>query len=212
LRLLEEHNLRCEALNSFIPGEFSLCSLGDDRALKEYLRQGFTRMKALGAGIVVFGSSGARKLPEGWPKPEGWRRLAPVLRMAGTLAARYGVTIAIEPLREAECNCVNTLREGLALMERTGHPRVRLLADMFHMGENGEDFDDILLAGGKLVHCHIGRPGARTWPMPGDGYDYAPFFSALREIGYDGRVSVEAGGAGLDLGESVGFLRGLGSP
>ena len=191
--------LPCEAMNCFIPGDFKLCDPAlDIPALEAYLAQGFARAKALGVEIVVFGSSGARRRPEGISKEEAWQILAPIYRLAGDYAARFGVTIAIEPLSYRECNAVNTLRDGLALMELAGHPNVRMLADMYHMGENGEDFNDVLLAGADLRHCHIGRPAGRVYPMPGDGYDYAPFFAALREIGYPGRLSVEASAPNKD--------------
>jgi sugar phosphate isomerase/epimerase len=49
-------------------------------------------------------------------------------------------------------------------------------------------------AGGALLHCHIASPGARRYPLPGDGADYSAFFGALRSIGYAGRVSVEGSG------------------
>ena len=202
----------CEAMNCFIPADFQLVSPALDKtALKAYLDQGFARAQELGVEYVVFGSAGARKLPKGMAKPDGWEILAPVCRIAGDCAAQAGVTIVIEPLRTQECNAVNTLRDGLALMRLAGHPNVRLLADMFHMGENGEDMRDILDAGADLRHCHIGRPGGRVYPMPGDGYGYAPFFSALRGIGYAGRLSIEAGSPNknpqADLPKSVTLLR-----
>ena len=191
-QLLAEAGIPCEAMNCFIPGDFPLASLELDKAaLEAYLDIGFARAKELGVEIVVFGSAGARRLPEGIAKKAGWDILAPIYQLAGDYAAKYGITIAIEPLSYSECNAVNTLREGATLMNLAAHPNVRLLADMYHMGENDEDMYDILDVGADLRHCHIGRPNGRVFPMPGDGYDYAPFFDALRKIGYAGRLSIE---------------------
>ncbi|MDR3313340.1 MAG: sugar phosphate isomerase/epimerase [Oscillospiraceae bacterium] len=203
--------LRAEAMNCFLPGRFALMALTDTQELQAFLRIGFTRAQALGTQVVVFGSAGARKLPEGVTKEQGIARLAPLLRLAGDIAASCGVRIAIEPLCYKECNAVNTLREGLALASVTGHSAVALLADMFHMGENGEKYEDILLAGERLIHCHIGRPGGRVYPLPGDGYDYAPFFAALAKNAYQGRLSVEAQAPNgpEDLATSITFLRSL---
>jgi len=210
---LEQAGLYAEAMNSFIPAAFALIGMQDDTALKAYLKKGFARAQALGATVVVFGSAGARRLPRGMGKAEGWRALAPYFRLAAALGEAYGIVIAIEPLRYAECNAVNTLREGLALVELVGHPNLKLLADMYHMGENGENFEDITSAADILAHCHIGRPDGRTWPLPDDAYDYGPFFAALKCIGYNRRLSIEAGpknGPG-DLAVSVTFLRNLSS-
>jgi len=208
---LEEAGIRAEALNSFIPAEFRLCKLKGTSELRAYLKQGFERAHSLGAQVVVFGSAGARKLPRRVPKAEGWAILAPYCRLAAQLGAQAGVAVAVEPLCYAECNAVNTLREGLALARLADHPNLKLLADMYHMGENGEEFADIKLAADALAHCHIGRPGGRTWPMPGDGYDYGPFFAALKSIGYAGRLSIEAAPVNgpEDLAVSVAYLREL---
>ena len=211
-QLLAQAGIACEAMNCFIPGEFELISPAlDMNALKAYLNHGFARAKELGAEVVVFGSSGARKLPDKLSKQDGWMQLAPVLALAGDCAKQHGVTVAIEPLRNAECNCVNTLKDGMELMRLIGHSHVHLLADMYHMGENGEDISDIALLGNDFRHCHIARPGNRGYPLPGDGYDYVPFFATLRSIGYAGRLSIEGRSDQMqvELRKSVAYLREL---
>jgi sugar phosphate isomerase/epimerase len=211
-RLLAQAGIPCEAMNGFIPADFALASPGlDIPALEAYLRQGFARARELGAQVVVFGSSKARRLPEGMDKQTGWEILAPIHKIAGDCAASYHIAVAVEPLCPAECNAVNTLRDGLDLMKQAAHSHVKLLADMYHIAENNEDFADILLAGDDLRHCHIACPGTRKYPMPGDGYHYAPFFHALRVAGYAGRVSIEAKTENMaaDLPVAVNFLRGL---
>lgn len=208
---LDAAGLRAEAMNCFIPGDFQLFSLENEDELRAYLQTGFARAKQLGTEIVVFGSSKARCLPKGVQKAEGVQKLVKWFSLAAALAGEAGRTVVIEPLRRSEDNAVNTLREGLALMEQVNSPYLRLLADMYHMGENGEDFDDILLAGENLRHCHIGRPAGRKYPLPGDGYDYAPFFAALNKINYAGRLSIEASPVNGpdDLPISAAYLKGL---
>ena len=209
--LLEEAGLRAEAMNCFISADFALYALQDDTVLRAYLTQGFARAKELGTEVVVFGSAGARKLPDGVKKSEAWQVLAPYFRLGAELGQAYGITVAIEPLCYAECNAVNTLQEGLALMRLVNHPNLKVLADMFHMGENGEDYADIKLAGADLRHCHIGKPDGRTYPLPNDGYDYRPFFAALKEAGYHARLSIEAKPANgpEDLPVCVEYLKQL---
>ena len=203
--------LRAEAMNCFIPGDFNLFSLEDGAALEAYIRAGMARAKALGTQIVVFGSGGARRLPEGVEKPEGLQKLVRWFALAGALAEEAGLTVVIEPLQFKECNAVNTLLEGLALMRQVDAPGLRLLADMYHMGVNGEDYADILQAGADLRHCHIARPEGRVYPLPGDGYDYVPFFAALRGINYAARLSIEARPVNgpEDLPACVEYLRSL---
>ncbi len=203
--------LRVEAMNCFIPAEFPLYSLEDGAELKAYLQKGMQRANTLGTEILVFGSAKARKLPEGVDKAEGVKKLTKWFALAAELAEEAGLTVVIEPLQYEEDNAVNTVRDGLALMQAVNRPGLRLLADMYHMGENGEDYNDLLLAGGDLRHCHIGRPETRKYPLPGDGYDYAPFFAGLKGINYGGRLSIEAGPVNgpEDLPVCIAYLREL---
>ena len=41
---------------------------------------------------------------------------------------------------------------------------------------------------------------ARSYPALDDGFEYAPFFGALRKIGYDGRLSLECFDMNIDKG------------
>ena len=208
---LEAAGLQSEAMNCFIPGDFNLYTLEDGAALEAYMRAGMARAKALGTEVIVFGSAGARKLPAGVSKPDGVQKLLPWFKLAGELAAEAGLTIVIEPLNTGEDNAVNTLLEGIELMNQADLPGLRVLADMYHMGLNGEDYAGVPLAGADLRHTHIANPAGRKYPLPGDGYDYAPFFSALRQINYAGRLSIEASPVNgpEDLPVCVEYLRSL---
>ena len=62
------------------------------------------------------------------------------------------------------------------------------------MEQGGEDAASIRAAGALLKHCHIAEKGTRTAPgLKGDGSEFAPYFDALRDIGYAGGVSCECG-------------------
>jgi sugar phosphate isomerase/epimerase len=216
VEVLEGCGLRAEAMNGFLPGEFQLLQMDfgsrtQTAPLRAFLQKGFARAERVGCTVVAFGSAKARRRPEGMTREESFARLLPFLRLAGDLALAHGMRLAVEPLRSAECNTLNTVAEGLALVRAAAHPGVAVLADMYHMCENGEDFSVLRQADALLHHCHIGCPGTRKYPMPADGYDYKPFFAALQSIGYTGRISVEAGqiNGPEDLGISIAYLRGL---
>jgi len=200
--------LKVEAMNGFIPGDYPLCTLEDYSGVLEYVRGGMQRGQKLGTQVVVFGSGAARRIPEGMDKAEALKKLAVFLGKAADIAAEYGIRIAVEPLCYAECNAVNTVLEGWNLARSSGEKAMDL-ADLYHMGQNGEDMNDIVKVGKDLIHCHIGRPGTRKYPMENDGYDYKPFFSALKAIGYEGRISVEAGyiNSPEDIIASIAFER-----
>lgn len=111
------------------------------------------------------------------------------VEMAGDEASGKGITIAIEHLQRAETNVLNTLASSIQLAREIGHPSVRLLVDLFHLDQEGEGFSPIADAGDMLVHAHVADTD-RLYPGSGHA-DLAGFVKALRDIGYDGGVSVE---------------------
>ena len=69
-------------------------------------------------------------------------------------------------------------------------PNVGITADLFHMLREGESADALRNAGSLIRHVHIAERDNRT--PPGEaGDDFRPYFGALRDIGYDGLVSIE---------------------
>ncbi|MBZ4666394.1 sugar phosphate isomerase/epimerase family protein [Mahella sp.] len=181
------------AFNSFIPGSIPLT--GPDvsvEQIEQYLSKAIMRVSDIGASYIVFGSGAARKVPEGFPVERAIEQLLDFLRLCERYAARYGVTIAIEPLNKGETNIINSVAEGLDLAMRADQPHVKLLVDLYHMLVEHEPFDIIPKAAKYLVHVHIANEQRR---YPGysaeDDEDFMPFFKALKESGYDGGISME---------------------
>jgi sugar phosphate isomerase/epimerase len=145
----------------------------------------------MGIAVIVFGSPYSRNAPEGFGCDRATDQLLDHLRRWGSLATRAGVTLALEPLHRGECNIVNTVDEGADLVRRADHPGIRLLADTYHMLRENESPDAIRRAKGLIVHVHCAEGDGRG-PLGAIGEDHRPFFRALKDIGYDGRVSIEA--------------------
>ncbi|NLL82906.1 MAG: sugar phosphate isomerase/epimerase [Lentisphaerae bacterium] len=180
-----------EAVNAFFTGGLRVTGPDVDyKLLESHIEKTMRRAGIAGIKIVVFGSGGARKLPDGYPVEKGWQDLATVARMAAEYGAIHGVTTAMEPLLKKACNFFNTVAQGSDFVDRVNHPNLQLLGDLFHMADNGESFTDLINAGDRLAHIHVATP---SLPETGDGiaYDFDSFFDALRQSGYDGRITVE---------------------
>lgn len=178
---------------SFIPGTIRLTGPEVDPAKQmAYVTATLARLKQLGVKIVVFGSGGARRVPDGFSKDEAFTQLVDFCRRIAPVARENGITIVVEPLRKQETNIINTAREGLTLVRAVDRPEIRLLVDYYHLAEEGEDPAIIAEAGTLLAHTHIANPKGRVYPMSLDEAAYAGFFSNLCGIGYQGRMSVEA--------------------
>lgn len=194
VRRVQDAPIQVEAMNGMLPGTLKITGLtGNLRLIRDYLDRAFERMARLNAGVVVFGSGGARGVEAGFPFDEAWRQIADFLRLAGEMAAPHRIRIAIEPLRREECNIINYVSEAMALSALVHMENVGVLGDSFHMHSVAEPFSALERAGKRLFHVHTANPQGRIFPAPGDGADYAGLFSALNAVGYAGRVSVEAG-------------------
>jgi len=116
-----------------------------------------------------------------------WRaNIAPV----ADHAAERGVVIGIEPLNRYETSLVNTVGQGLALLD--GVPTsVGLALDSYHLNiEERSSPDAIREAGSRLVHLQVcgsdrGAPG-------GDQTDWPALLTALDDVGYAGPLNIES--------------------
>jgi D-psicose/D-tagatose/L-ribulose 3-epimerase len=179
--------------NLFLPAALKVTGPEVDREEQDrYVRKAFARLAQLGTGIVVFGSGGARRVPDGFPKDDAFRQLIEFGRRIALEARKHNITIAVEPLRRQETNIINTAAEGLELVNAVNDPNFQLMIDFYHLASEHEDPGIVLRAREHLRHLHMANPQGRVFPLAWDEYDYAPFFANLRAIGYNRRISVEA--------------------
>jgi D-psicose/D-tagatose/L-ribulose 3-epimerase len=196
--------------NLFLPAEIKV--VGPDATPERavtWARTAFARAKTLGLGIVVFGSGGARKAPDGFAADSAFRQLVALGKLLGPEAERHGVVVAVEPLRREETNTINSVAEGLRWVEAVDHPSFQLMVDFYHLASMKEDPAILRQAGRRIRHVHIANPEGRAFPMAAAEADYASFFSHLRAIGYRGRISVEGRttDAAADAARALAFLR-----
>ncbi len=211
-RQVEQLPIPVAAANTFIPGTIKIVGPEvDKQKQEEYVAGCLARLKQLGVKVVVFGSGGARRVPDGFSRDEAVGQLVDFCRRIAPLARQNGITIVIEPLRRQETNIINTAREGLALVKTVDRPEIRLLVDFYHLSEESESADVVLEAGKLLAHVHVANPAGRVYPSSPDEANYGPFFANLCKIGYAGRVSIEGSTTDFDAQapRAIALLRGL---
>ncbi len=191
-RRLGRSGIRCEACNNFFPRTIRLTGAEArlDAALR-YTRRALERADRLGARVVVFGSAGAKNVPEGFPRSTAWSQIVGLLEHLGPMAAQHNLTVAIEPINHLESNIVNLAAEGLRLARQVQHPNVQLLIDYYHLSIEQESPDIIREAGTAIRHLHVAGIEGRRFPA-----EMTPscsrFFQRIREVQYPGRCSIEA--------------------
>ena len=195
---IKQIGIATPAANLFLPGTLKVTGPEIDAAAQmAHVKKAFTRLAKLGTEIVVFGSGGARRVPDGFAKEDAFKQLVDFGRRAAVEARASGITITIEPLRKQETNIINTAAEGLELVNAIGDPNFQLMIDFYHLASEQEDPGIVLRAKDHIRHLHMANPTGRVFPQKWDEFDYAPFFANLRAIGYDKRISVE--GSTTDL-------------
>lgn len=179
-----------EAANLFIPPDLKCTGpAANDEALDAFVATVMARAAKVGLRTIVFGSGGSRNVPDGFDRAQAADQLVAHMKRWGPLAAKASVTIALEPLFDS--NIVTTLAEGAGLVGRVNHPSIRLLCDTFHMIKQNDPPEAIRAAKGLIAHVHVAEGDGRG-PLGAVGEDQRAYFRALKDIGYSGRVSIEA--------------------
>ena len=190
---LEKYNIKCLSVNCFIPGNLKVTGPDVDySALAEYIEKGMKRGKEIGLEKIVFGSGGARNVPDGWAYEDAYRQLIYFLKeTVAPLASKYGLTVVLEPLRRGDSNIINSAFEGAAVVSAVDSDCIKCLVDLYHMETAGDDAQTVRALKGSIKHAHIAEPVNRHYPAPGDGVDYKSFIEALEYAGCE-TCAVEA--------------------
>lgn len=144
----------------------------------------------LGGGILVFGSPKQRSLLPGVSFERAWDYATDVLRDAVTRAEDRGVVICFEPLAPTETDFINTAADARRFAAQFQSSAMRIILDVKAMSSEPATIPTIIHESkGAFSHFHANDPNLKG---PGFGVvDFRPIAAALREVGYDGQVSVE---------------------
>ena len=187
-----------EAANCVLPGDLKLTGPAvNPQAIDEFVAVALRRAHLAGLSIIVFGSGGARQVPDGFDRGRAGDQLVAHMKRWASLAAANEVVVTLEPLNKGDCNIVTTVGEGIDLIRRVNHPNIRLLVDTFHMAKDNDPPEAIRRATGLIAHVHCAERDGRG-PLGTIGEDQREYFRALKDIGYSGRVSIEAGWKDFD--------------
>lgn len=197
-RGVEAHGLECTVC-SIIPAGRSLISDDADvrRRTRQHLRDTIEVAAEVGARIVdgplycpVGHLAGRRRTPDEWQRAiEGYQSATETLEACD-------VTLAIEPLNRFETYFLNTAADAAALCEAVAHPRVGVAFDTFHANIEEKDLAAACgRLGRHLKHVQISENDRGT---PGSGHiGWTPLLRALRELPYDGWLTIESFGPSL---------------
>ncbi len=194
-KALEENGLEVTTCSAMPAG---LCVFDDDAGVRDkavgFIRSCVETTAALG-GKMFAGPmySPVGYLPGRRRTTDEWARAADALRTLGPALRANGVRLALEPLNRFETFFLNLTEDAVALCRMIGDPDIGILFDTFHSNiEEKRLGDAIRVAAPHLFHVHTCE---NDRGVPGSGHvPWTDVFAALREVGYDGWLTIESFG------------------
>ncbi len=155
----------------------------------KYLNDCITMVKELdGYEMTIVPSQVGKVAAMDTPEQE-WAWAVESLKEVHIHAQKEGIRMALEPLNRFETNFLNRADQAMLLAEEVG-PDCGVCIDTFHLNiEEADMIEAIRSSKERLVDFHVADNnrmacgmGALDWPL---------IISTLKEIGYDGAVTVE---------------------
>jgi D-psicose/D-tagatose/L-ribulose 3-epimerase len=199
-RVLAENGLEC-TFCAVIPG--GLSAISDDADVRGKTRahlETCVKVAAEAGGKLIAGPiySPVGYLPGRRRNADEWKRAVEFYRSLMDVLMKNDITLAIEPLNRFETYFLNTAEDAAALCDAVNNPRVGILFDTFHANIEEKNVPNAYRRLGRhLKHVHTCENDRGT---PGTGHvDWPGVFAALREMKYDGWLTIES--FGFALGE-----------
>jgi sugar phosphate isomerase/epimerase len=161
------------------------------RSTIDYLKALAEATRDLGGSLMVLGSPKQRDLLPGVTFDQAATYAIEVLEGILPALDSAGVDLCLEPLAPSETNFLNTCAQAMAMIDRVGHPRLRLHMDVkAQSSETGTTVPNLIRRyAPQAGHFHAQDVNLRG---PGMGeVDFGPIMAALVAAGYDRWVSVE---------------------
>ena len=157
---------------------------------QQYFRDLVAFCNDLGGKSIIVGSPQQRNLEPEVTLEQATAWASEVFRPAVGDAEDHGITICFEPLAPSETNFMNTASEAIEFIERLPSPAFKIILDVKAMCSMGQPIPDII----RQSAPHFDYFHANDANLKGPGFgevDFVPIAQALKEVSYDGYVSVE---------------------
>ena len=185
-----------------------------DRNIREKTSQYLCKLveftSRIGGEIMVFGSPKQRRINEGQSYEEVKENFKKVIFPVLKVCEENKVYLCLEPLARSETNFINKAEEAIEIIEEINHPYFKLHLDVKAMCDEEKSITEIIELGAKyLKHFHVND---KNLLGPGFGeIDYKPIIEKLKQIGYNGWLSVEvfdfSPGAEVIAEKSINYLK-----
>jgi len=121
---------------------------------------------------------------------QAWDWATDVFRPSVKRASERDVVICFEPLAPSETNFINTAEEAIRFTRQLDSPNFKIILDVKAMSSESKPIPQII----RESWPHFAYFHANDANLKGPGFgdvDFKPIAAALKEVGYEGYVSVE---------------------
>jgi sugar phosphate isomerase/epimerase len=164
----------------------------------------------IGGKFIVVGSPKQRNLMDGVSHEQAWVFATEIFREPVVRAEQRAVTLCFEPLAPTETNFINTAEEAIRFTQQFDSAHFKIILDVKAMCSEAKPVTQIICESWPyFAYFHAND---RNLKGPGFGdVDFKPIFATLKEVGYDGFVSVEVfkfeEGAEIIATKSIKYLK-----
>ncbi len=194
-KVVADHGLQVAGLHWLFAGPTGLHMTTTDEsvwsATRDYLSCLLDLCADLGGDVLVLGSPKQRSIVEGQTRQGAWQRAVDMLSSVMDKAEGLDLTICLEPLSPVETDFLNTVDEAMEMVRQVGRSSLKVHLDVKAMCSEGTSVPEIIrsVRAEDIGHFHVNDPNLYG-PGMGD-VDYGPIAEAIKDVGYDGWLSVE---------------------
>jgi sugar phosphate isomerase/epimerase len=194
---LNDSAIACDVLDNPVPLDQVVAEESFDLDFyKNYLKIGAERASQMGVKYYIFGNGRTRSLPTSGDIEKAKQKNMQLMRMLADITAKQGITILLEPLAPRVSNVIQSMAEALEYAKLAERSNIGTFLDYRWFLAMNHPVQDIEKFGRFIRHVHIDSPitefPKRLIPRVDDGHDYSAFFQALKNINYNGIISIEA--------------------
>lgn len=146
----------------------------------------------IGGKIMVWGSPKQRDVLDEVNYEIAWSWAVASIREVAKAAYDHGISFCVEPLSPDQTNFLTSASDAVRFIQEVDHPACRLILDCYSMRTETKPRGELIREHARyLDHVHANDLDKRGPGMCENGIDFVEVFAALRDINYDGFVSVE---------------------
>lgn len=188
-KLVDSSNIKVEAFNGAFPNDIKITSKNADfNKIINHVETGCKRASLLGGKVVVLGSGSARRVEDN-DFESAEKIFIRVLDVFTSIAEKYGIMVVLENLNSNETNFINTLKDEIRIIKKSGNDKIKCLVDFFHFEQEKENVETVENCY-DIYHVHLCSM-ERSINIENDLNLLQKWKKALDVCDYNKRISIE---------------------